>query len=238
MKLAIMQPYFFPYIGYWHLLHAADCFVLIDDVQYIRHGWINRNRILKPDGGWQYIVVPLKKHDGRERIKNVLVHPDKKWKGRILAQLAHYKKKARYFTDTYDLVGDALSSVSDQGIAALNLSIMKTVCSALGMEKDIRMASVEGYDYTHVGDAGEWALRIAEQMGASEYINPIGGKDLFCKDKYVLSGITLSFLKSNDAVYPQSGDFIPGLSIIDVMMFNGVDGTKQLLDQYTVTVSA
>ena len=71
MKIAIMQPYFFPYIGYWKLIHAVDRFVTFDDAQYIRHGWVNRNRILKPGGGWQYIVVPLTKHSLTESIKNV-----------------------------------------------------------------------------------------------------------------------------------------------------------------------
>jgi len=238
MKLAIMQPYFFPYIGYWQLIHAVDCFVLFDDVQYIRHGWINRNRVLKPDGGWQYILVPLKKHDGRELIKNVLIHPDKKWKDLILAQLTHYKKKARYFAETYQLVEDALSSTNEQGIAALNCSIVKILCSALDLKKDIRMSSAQQYDYTNVGDAGEWALRIAEQMGATEYINPIGGQDIFSKEKYSASGITLSFLESKEVVYAQSGEFIPALSIIDALMFNGVEGTKGLLDRYTITMSA
>lgn len=237
MKLAIMQPYFFPYIGYWQLIHAADCFVLFDDVQYIRHGWINRNRILKPDGGWQYIVVPLKKHDGREVIKNLLVHSDKKWKDLILAQLAHYKKKTGHFTETYQLVREALLGSNEEGIAALNLSIVKTLCSAFEMKKDILMSSAQQYDYANVSDAGEWALRIAEQMGAKEYINPVGGKDLFSKEKFSASGITLSFLRSKEVVYAQSGGFIPALSIIDVLMFNGVEGTKGLLDQYTVTTS-
>lgn len=237
MKLAIMQPYFFPYIGYWQLIHAADCFVLFDDVQYIRHGWINRNRILKPGGGWQYIVVPLKKHNGREVIKNVLVHPDNKWKDLILAQLHHYKKKARYFTETYQLVRGALFGAHEQGIAALNMSIVKALCSVLEMKKDILTSSAQQYDYANVGDAGEWALRIAEQMGAKEYINPVGGKDLFSKEKYSASGITLSFLQSKEVIYSQLGDFIPALSIIDVLMFNGVEGTKGLLDQYTVTMS-
>lgn len=231
-----MQPYFFPYIGYWQLIHAVDCFVVFDDVQYIRHGWINRNRILKPGGGWQYIVVPLKKHDAREVIKNVMVHPDKKWKELIFAQLAHYKK-ARYFGEAYRLVGEALSSANEQGIAALNLSIIKTICSVLDMKKDIRLSSVQQYDYTNVGDAGEWALRIAEQMGATEYINPIAGKELFDKEKYSASNIKLSFLKTNELVYPQWGEFIPALSIIDVLMFNGVEGTCHLLEEYDVTAA-
>ncbi|MGC7846714.1 WbqC family protein [Desulforudis sp. 1088] len=90
MRAAVMQPYFSPYIGYWQLIHAVDTFVLFDDVQYIRHGWINRNRILKPGGGWQYIIA-LKKHSKNDLIRNIQAHPTLEWKARILRQLEHYK---------------------------------------------------------------------------------------------------------------------------------------------------
>ena len=134
MKLAIMQPYFFPYIGYWQLIHAADCFVLFDDAQYMRHGWVNRNRILKPSGGWQYILVPLEKHPVTESIKNVLAHPNKEWKELIIAQLAHYKKKARYFAETNELVRESLFSNSERSIAAINFTIISE-CARIGSQE-------------------------------------------------------------------------------------------------------
>lgn len=90
MKLAIMQPYFVPYIGYWQLIHAVDTFVLFDDVQFIRRGWVNRNRVLKHGGGWQYITVPLRKHSLNQLIKDIYVHGNKAWKKQILRQLDHY----------------------------------------------------------------------------------------------------------------------------------------------------
>jgi len=234
MKLAIMQPYFFPYIGYWQLIHAADCFVLFDDIQYMRHGWVNRNRILKPGGGWQYILVPLKKHDMTESIKNVQAHPDKEWKELIIGQLAHYKKKARYFDETYKLVRDTLYSNNEQSIAAINFVIIKNVCAYLDIKKEIIQSSKQSLDYADVGGAGEWALRIAEQMGAAEYINPAAGEELFNRDKFSSGNIKLSFLKSQGIVYSQRGIFEPSLSIIDVLMFNGIEGTKKLLGNYSV----
>ena len=95
MKLAIMQPYFMPYIGYISLIKNTDQFILFDTVQFIRHGWIERNRILKPNEGWQYIQVPLIKDNGRDTvIKNVRINNAENWKSKIIAQLQHYKKKA------------------------------------------------------------------------------------------------------------------------------------------------
>lgn len=233
-RLAIMQPYFFPYIGYWQLIREADCFVLFDDAQYIRHGWVNRNRILKPGGGWQYILVPLAKHAMQELIRNVNCHPDKKWRELIIGQLAHYKKRAKYFDETIDLVREALFGSDGQGITDINLSILRTLCAHLDISTEIIISSERGYDYSNVGDAGEWALRISEQIGAKEYINPVAGAHLFSREKFDRSNIKLSFLKSHDLVYSQRGDFEPSLSIIDVLMFNGIEGAKVHLKSYTI----
>lgn len=234
MRLAIMQPYFFPYIGYWQLIQASDCFVAFDDAQYMRHGWVNRNRTLKPGGGWQYIIVPLSKHGRTDRIRDVNTHPDGAWKNRIIAQLAHYKKKAPYFGETMRLIGDILLDPGGPGIAAVNLSAIRKISAYLGMDTDIVLSSEKRFDYTNVGDAGEWALRISEQMGADEYINPISGAGLFNRRKFAASGIRLSFLKSEDIVYAQHDEFEPGLSIIDVLMFNGLEGTRGLLKRYSI----
>ncbi len=234
MIIAIMQPYFFPYIGYWQLIHAADRFVLLDDVQYMRHGWINRNRILKPDGGWQYISMPLKKHGVTESIKNMQADPNEQWKELIIRQLAHYKRKARYFYETNEIVRDALFGNIHQGIANINFSIIKKLCTCLNLKTEIIISSEQNFDYTNIGDAGEWALRIAEQMGATEYINPAAGAALFDRGKFALSNIKLSFLKSKEIVYSQPGVFEPFLSIIDVLMFNGIEGANKLLKAYSI----
>lgn len=234
MKLAIMQPYFFPYIGYWQLIHAADCFVLFDDAQYMRHGWVNRNRILKPGGGWQYILVPLKKHAATESIKNVQAHPDKQWKELIIGQLAHYKNKARYFDEINGLVREILFSNDGKSIAAINFATIIKLCAYLDIKKEIIQSSEQNFDYVDVGDAGEWALRISEQVGADEYINPVAGAGLFNRDKFLSSNIKLSFLRSQEIIYSQRVVFEPALSIIDVLMFNGLDGTKEHLKNYIV----
>lgn len=234
MKLAIMQPYFFPYIGYWQLIHAADRFVLFDDAQYMRHSWVNRNRILKPGGGWQYILVPLKKHAMTEPIKNVQALLDKKWKELIIGQLAHYKKKASYFDETNEIVREVFFNNNVQSIAAINFSIIKKLCAYMDIRREIIVSSEQNFDYTNVGDAGEWALRIAEQIGASEYINPVAGADLFNPEKFLSSNIKLSFLRTEEIVYSQREVFEPSLSIIDVLMFNGIEGTKELLENYCI----
>jgi len=238
MKLAIMQPYFFPYIGYWQLIHAADVFVLFDDIQYIRHGWINRNRILKPGGGAQYFMATLQKHSTYELIRNISAHPDTDWKRKILGQLDHYKKRAPYFTETRNIVAGLLDDIQDLRIARINLLLITGICALLGLERTVVLSSECNFDYSNACDAGEWALRISEQLGALSYINPISGASLFSPEKFHSSGVALTFLEPGNIVYDQRESFVPWLSIIDVLMFNGVAGTKNMLPDYRIESSA
>ena len=114
MKLGVMQPYFFPYLGYFDLINISDQWIVFDTVQYMRQGWINRNRILHPKEGWQYIIVPRKKHRRQTAIKDVEVSADPEWRRRILAQIQHYQKGAPCYEETYQLVeeGDKISVIN------------------------------------------------------------------------------------------------------------------------------
>lgn len=234
MKLAIMQPYFFPYLGYWQLIQAVDIFILFDDVQYIRHGWINRNRILKPAEGWQYIIVPLKSHSRDTVIRQIEVQDDDEWREKILRQMEHYKKIALFYEDTRKIVEQCLS-IHTKSITHLNAHALKIICEHLNIKFDYLISSEQHFDYTDVTDAGEWALRISEQLGATEYVNPAGGMELFDYTKFQASNINLSFLKPDLIPYNQKRkNFIDGLSIIDVMMFNSRADIQSMITQYNL----
>src|ERR1700761_7183717 len=103
MKVGIMQPYFFPYIGYFQLINSVERFIIFDDVQYIRHGWVNRNRILKPAEGHQYILLALDDHNQHTLIKNVCAKNTPEWKEKILRQLEHYKKRSPFYFQVHQL---------------------------------------------------------------------------------------------------------------------------------------
>lgn len=200
----------------------------------MKQGWINRNRIIKPGGGWQYINAPLKKHSMKESIKNVKTVPGCEWKESIVRQLAHYRKKAPHFDETNEIVKDMLFNTSEQSIGAINCSIIKRTCALLGLNKEIIISSEWNFDYTDVHEPGDWALRQAEQLGATKVINPVAGAALFNRQKFSSKNIELSFLRCQEIVYPQPGTFEPSLSIIDVLMFNGIEGTKKFLKNYTL----
>lgn len=225
-----MQPYFFPYMGYWQLIAAVDVFVLFDEAQYIKQGWVNRNRILKHGGGCQYIRVPVAKHPMNTLIRDVQVAPATDWQTDVLTKLSHYRSFAPYFRETMELVATCVGGSDEETIGALNARIVRLVCEALSIQSEIIVSSKHGFDYSAVAEPGDWALAHAQQLGATEIINPLNG--IFLQDigKLASNGIVLTALHPPEIVYAQGSEpFVPHLSIIDVMMFNGLEETRKLI---------
>jgi hypothetical protein len=231
MKLAMMQPYFFPYLGYLRLISLSDSFVIFDTAQFIRHGWINRNRVLHPKNGWLYLIVPLERHARETMIKDVRIADGHPWRQRILGQLQHYKRKAPYFGQTFELVREGLA-LQTSSIAELNVHVLKLLCSHLGLSFNWQVFSEMSLSLGPVAGPGDWALRVAEALGAAEYINPIGGKELFNRASFKQSGIELSFLEERPLQYELKGyTFEPNLSIIDVLMWNSPEQVRRYLEK-------
>ena len=234
MRLGIMQPYFMPYIGYISLIKHTDRFILFDTVQFIRHGWIERNRMLKQNEGWQYIQVPLIKQNGRDTlIKDVKINNKEDWKRKILAQLQHYKKVAPYYRRVAALLEEIFANDFDN-ITTLNKASLECICKYLGFERRLEVFSQMHLDIEHVNAPDEWALNICKAIdGANEYINPIGGLSFFDRTKYENAGIKLYFQDMTIPEYYQKRTtFEPSLSILDVMMWNDVDEINRLLDKF------
>lgn len=230
MRVGIMQPYFFPYLGYYSLIKLADRWIVFDVVQFIRHGWIERNRILKPEEGWQYISVPLQKHARNTIIRDIAINNDTDWQTRILRQLEHYKKKAPYFKEVIELVREALDFKSES-IVDVNVNVLKVTCRYLNIPFEANVFSQMELEIEPVNHAGEWALNISKALQAEEYLNPHGGVKIFDQSQFIEAGIKLSFVKNKLPEYSQRrGFFEPGLSIIDVLMFNDVAATNQMIE--------
>ncbi len=232
MRLGIMQPYFFPYIGYFSLIKHVDQFILLDDVQFIRHGWIERNRILKQNGGWQYISVPLKKHKQKDLIKDIEINNDIDWRNKIIAQLSHYKRAPHY-----KQVMDLLENIFGQEfitITEINKVSLQEVLHYLGIDTPIKIFRDMGLKIDDVQAADEWALNICKAIPeVNEYWNPPGGKSFFDMTKYKDNGIDIKFQEVEFLDYKQKENvFERGLSIIDVMMFNDVERINAMLDRY------
>lgn len=228
-----MQPYFFPYLGYISLLKHTDEFILFDTVQFIRHGWIERNRILKQGEGWLYIKAPIVKEARDTLIKDVLINNKEDWKAKIRAQLQPYKKIAPYYRDVISMIEELFENDYDT-IVELNKASLEAICDYLGINHDIKVFSKMDLSIEPANAPDEWALNICKALGdIDEYWNPPGGQEFFDRKKYDDAGIKLVFHKSLLSAYDQKREpFEPGLSILDVLMFNSPEKVNKMLDVY------
>jgi hypothetical protein len=220
MKLGIMQPYFAPYLGYFDLIQRCDQWVVFDTAQYIRHGWVNRNRILHPTTHWQYVIAPLQKHARETPIKDIQVAAGQEWRMRILGQLQHYRGRAPHYQTVVDLVSSVLSE-DILLLSRLNIRFLQRVCEHLNIRFNFQVFSEMNLALPPVSSPGQWALEISSALQASEYLNPPGGQDLFDPAAFAARGVKLTIQQHAPFVYTcPRYQFIPDLSIIDVLMWN------------------
>jgi hypothetical protein len=202
----------------------------LDTVQFIRHGWIERNRILKPQDGWQYISAPLEKFILGTKIQDIKTRANEDWQGKIIRQLDHYKKKSPFYSDTLNVIQESLKSDA-LSITEINKNILEKTCQYIGFSPKIQVFSEMDLKIDDVTHPGEWALNISKSIGATEYINPTGGIEIFKRNQFEDAGIKLSFMGNNLTPYPQRRQaFENGLSIIDVMMFNSPKDIMEMLE--------
>jgi hypothetical protein len=214
------------------LIKIADEFILFDTPQYIRHGWIERNRILKLDGDPLYFKVPLQKHKRETAIKDIVINNDVNWKNKIKAQLGSYKKNAPYFYQVIELL-DRIFEKEYTSIVVLNFDTLRTICDYLEIQTSIKIWSEMGVAIEEVNAPDEWALNICKALDADSYYNPPGGIDFFDRKKYKSSGIEIKFLEYKPESYKQlSDEFVPYLSILDVLMFNSKEEIQKMLNSY------
>lgn len=227
-----MQPYLFPYIGYFQLLHAVDRFVVYDDVAFIKQGWINRNRILI-NGRASYFSVPLKHASSFTPIHDTLVDDDPqnaRWIEKMLKTFENAYRRAPEFPRVFPIV-EAVFTKPTNRVAELAVASLKSVAEFL----DIRTTWVESsksYHNSHLKGTDR-VLAICRAEGATEYLNVPGGRELYTRDRFQAERLILWFVQPRPLEYPQfDNPFVPWLSIIDVLMFNPRDKVRTFLEAY------
>lgn len=229
MKIGIMQPYFFPYIGYWQLMNAVDKYVIYDDVNFIKGGWINRNRILI-NGEAKYFNVQMQGASSNKHINEVMVNNNESFINKNLRILESCYKKAPYYNDVYPLLKKILQC-GEENLAVFIKYSFDEICNYLGIDTELIMSS--DLEKNNSLKAQNKVIHICKKLDATEYYNAIGGQNLYSFDDFSNNGIQLSFLKTNEIIYNQfNNNFISNLSIIDVMMFNSVEDIKNMLLDY------
>lgn len=232
-KVAIMQPYVFPYVGYMNLANASDKFVFYDDVYFIKKGWINRNRIIL--GGEPYrFTIPLKRQSQNVLIKDTEVSGLSIFADKLLKQLDSEYKKAPHKTKVLDYVREVLTD-NHKNISEVAIASVKLFFRYVGVEKDFHYSSRE-FESTRGLEKADRLIEITKLLDSEEYINAIGGTTLYTKEFFASNGVTLNFVKPSLVPYvhcnARDGIFNPGLSIIDIMMNISECEIRNHLDSY------
>ena len=226
MKIGIMQPYFFPYIGYFQLIKSVDIFVVYDNIKYTKKGWINRNRILQ-NGKEAILSLPLKSDSDSFDIVNRELAADFS-RNRLLNRIKGVYGRAPFFEQTLPLIECVMLYGENNLFRFLHHSLTAT-CKYLGIDTEIRISS--GIEIDHGLKNQDRVLALCEALGATTYVNAIGGVELYSKKSFSDKGIELKFIKSKSFEYAQfANDFVSWLSIIDVMMFNSVSAVNEYLN--------
>ena len=228
MRIAVMQPYFFPYIGYWQLINSVDTFIIYDDVNFIKRGFINRNNLLQNNNA-QLITLELIGASQNKKINEIKIGSNSI---KILKTIQHNYAKAPYFDEVFLLIEDIFDNSTKNLSVFIGDSLIKT-SKYLGLNTEFIYSSSLKNDTTL--KAKDRLVEISKLFKATEYINTIGGVDLYNKDDFRREGINLSFIKTDKIEYKQFKDqYVPNLSIIDVLMFNSKEEIFKMLQKYTL----
>jgi hypothetical protein len=219
MKIGIMQPYFFPYIGYFQLIKSVDVFVIYDNIKYTKKGWINRNRLLL-NGRDMMFSLPLKNDSDSLNICERELAADFN-SDKMLNQIRGVYRRAPYFEQTFPLVESIVRYKEKNLFRFLHNSIVST-CKHLVIGTELRVSSE--IDIDHSLKNQDKVLALCQALGASTYVNAIGGTELYSKEAFLNKNIELKFIKTKPFEYAQfDNEFVSWLSIIDVMMFNPLE---------------
>jgi hypothetical protein len=233
MTIAVMQPYIFPYLGYYQLVGAVDKFVFFDDVNFISKGWINRNRILVNNEDYRF-TIPLVKASQNRLINEIEIADFIKWRNDFLKTIENNYKKAPYFIFLYKWLNNFLHSRDYISIGELAEDSIRSVATLLGISPEFIRSSALEYRSTVVQSGQDKIISICKLLKADHYINPINGMDIYDDEKFRSEEIVLDFIQMREIIYEQFGksDFVSSLSVIDVLMFLSVEEVKLLLCQY------
>lgn len=230
-----MQPYFFPYIGYWQLIHAVDRFVIYDDVNYIKGGWINRNRILI-NGAPHYISVPLYKSSPNKRIFEISIQDSPDWRHRMVKTIDNAYRNAEFFEEVFPVIEGLIVNRMDT-LAEYLAQQIRVISEFIGIKSEL-IASSRHYGNSDLCGQSR-VLDICKCEGASIYINAQGGQALYNSEIFCDAGIDLRFLVTRPMMYRQRvAGFLPHLSIIDVLMEIGPAQVRRYLDEYDLIKSS
>lgn len=226
-----MQPYLFPYLGYFQLIKAVDKFVIYDDVNYIVGGWVNRNRILL-NGQPHLFSLQISKKSQNKKINELSIVPESNNRIRILSMIQSAYKRAPMYDQIFPIIRNILLNPEGNMSSYISRSIAE-ICKYLEIYTQILLSSELEKDNKLKGE--DKIMEISKVLGGDTYINAIGGQDLYLKNNFIKNNLELKFIQMDSVIYDQKTKvFIPNLSIMDVLMFNELKIVKKMLMMYSL----
>lgn len=226
MIVGVMQPYLFPYLGYYQLVNHCDKFVFYDDVNFIKGGYINRNNILA-NGNKQLFTVPVEQASSFKKINELSFNSNTK---KIIRTIEQAYSKSPFVNDVMPIISNILNS-NDRNVASMASESIVKIFEYLGLEKDFFHSSK--LDYNRKQDAANKLYSICGLFDAKKYCNTLGGQSLYSKESFLKEGIELSFIEMEPISYNQGkNEFVGHLSMIDVLMWNSKDKVIEMLNEY------
>lgn len=223
-----MQPYFLPYIGYFKLINEVDAFVVYDDVNYIKKGWINRNNILV-NGQQILFTIPLKSISQNKLINQIEIDENTGWRKDLLKTIRQSYSKAPFFEEAYPLI-EKIIEFQEANVSKFIIHSLKEICYFLKIQTNIIISSNLEKNNNLKGQ--EKIIEICQKLDATNYLNASGGKNLYDENAFLSKKISLKFIEPPQVIYPQfKNTFIPYLSIIDVLMFNSCESIQVFLNK-------
>jgi hypothetical protein len=216
MRLGIMQPYFFPYIGYFQLIASVDLMLFVNDVPYIRHGFINRNRMIF-NRSQSWLTLPVRQSSSNRTIEQHRVSLDSLARNKMLRKTEQSYAKAPYLFETMSILSQGLPP-DQSGLAPPLLQSLNQCSLALGIKTPTLMVHATKIAPESSGE--QRVIDICKHFGATEYLNLPGGQSIYSFNSFSSHGIRLGFIDPSITIYPQvnAKEFIPKLSILDLLM--------------------
>ena len=234
-SVAVMQPYFYPYVGYFHLIKSVETFVSFDDVNFIKKGWINRNQILS-NGASIFFNLPIREMSQNKKINESYIHEPETSKKKVLELIQNSYRKAPFFSESIEKI-EELIMIPDENIAVYNTKNLAGFSNYLGLSTKFLLSSEIPHHNELRGQ--EKILDLLKHLQAKTYVNAIGGQDLYQQREFNQVGIELRFIQSKKVQYTQfSNEFIPYLSILDALMFCGIDRLKSFIDDFDLIAAS
>lgn len=231
MKLGIMQPYFLPYIGYWQLMNAVDHYVIYEDVNFIKGGWINRNRLLLQNEP-KFFNIQMEGASPNKHINEVRLLKNRKMIEKTLKMFDAAYKKAPQYLSVMPLI-ERIFLHEEENLAKFLINSIYEMAEFLEMDTKFHVSS--NIEKNNELRGQEKVIAICKKLNADEYYNAIGGQKLYDRNEFKQQGISLKFLSTNEIVYKQYNDeFVASLSIADVLMFNEKEKVKKMLKDFTL----